>query len=484
VVIEKEPELPAEVAEPAPAAGPHAVVADHFAAYVFDDVNLKFEDLAHARDAAARQIRENSSAAQRVAIYTTSGLVMQEFTSDQALLESAIARLRPSAMGSIGGFRDCPELTPYVSDLIINKNDPTALSAAVQETLLCAMLPSMAGAQTSAESMVRAKAQEVLSESEHRNRNILLTLRNVVRRISGMPGQRHVIFVSPGFLLPEIQDDLMELINRAVRGNVIVSALDARGLWTPPGYTADAPSSIGGPMVQTAKLRYAMESARVDSDVLHEVADGTGGTLFENNNDLLEGFRRLASAPEFIYVLGFNPSSLKFNGGYHSIKVTLKLPSGRTVQARRGYYAPKHEVALADQAHEEIEDALFSREVQRELPLDIRTQFFKSSEEDATITVLARVDVRRLRFRPAEGRQNNTVTVVTALFDPDGNFKQAIAKQIELKLKDTTLNARPALPFTLKIPFQVKVGSYVVRVVARDTEGHMLAADNGVVEIH
>ena len=70
------------------------------------------------------------------------------------------------------------------------------------------------------------------------------------------------------------------------------------------------------------------DSAVAESDVLAELASGTGGTFFQNNNDLAAGFRKLAELPEYVYVLGFSPQNLKLDGSYHSLKVILRTPAG------------------------------------------------------------------------------------------------------------------------------------------------------------
>lgn len=66
---------------------------------------------------------------------------------------------------------------------------------------------------------------------------------------------------------------------------------------------------------------------QANRDVLADLADATGGFFFHNNNDLDEGFRRLAGRPEFSYLLGFSPQNLKLDGKYHKLKVTLATPS-------------------------------------------------------------------------------------------------------------------------------------------------------------
>ncbi len=148
-------------------------------------------------------------------------------------------------------------------------------------------------------------------------------------------------------------------------------------------------------MRHRVKEQYQRESASAQEDVLAELADGTGGTFFHNNNDLEEGFRRVATAPEFVYLLGFSPQNLKFDGSFHRLKITVKNQNGVGVQARRGYYAPTHAANLEETAKAEIEDALFSREEMHDIPVELHTQFFKSSVVAAKLTVLARVDLKR-----------------------------------------------------------------------------------------
>jgi hypothetical protein len=153
------------------------------------------------------------------------------------------------------------------------------------------------------------------------------------------------------------------------------------------------------------------------------------------------------------------------------------------LQARKGYYAPKHETDLAQQAKQDIEDAVFSREVMKDIPVALHTQFFKSGDFDAKLSVMAHVDIKSLHYRKEEGRNRNDLTVVSVLFDPNGNFVAGMDKRIELRLKDGTLENKLGSGITVKSTFDVKRGSYVVRLVVRDSEGQMMAAENGAVEI-
>ena len=196
-----------------------------------------------------------------------------------------------------------------------------------------------------------------------------------------------------------------------------------------------------------------------------------------------EGFRRVSDAPEFSYVLGFKPQNLKPDGRFHTLKVTLTNHQKYDLQSRRGYYAPRHDVDAAEEAKREIEDEVFSNEQLHDLPVALHTQFFKPSGEAATLTVLAHVDVKRLHYKQVQDRNQNDLTVVTAVFDRNGNFLQSNQKLVQMRWKSETLQAKLGSGITLKASFDVKPGRYLVRVVARDSDQQLMSAENGTVEI-
>jgi VWFA-related protein len=455
-----------------------------YVGYIFDDLHLNFGDLAQSRNAAERHLSD-LPVTSRAAIFTTSGQVTQDFTDDVGKLKDAMLRIQPRSNLKPGV--DCPDLTYYQADLIQNKHDTQALNAAMQDTILCANLssdgrtPDPAMIQA-AQQMALATASRVVAIGDQETRITLKVLDSLVRRIAAMPGQRALVLVSPGFLMLDQRLDEYEVMDRAIRANVTISTLNARGLYAavPSGDPNQMSASIAS---QNARTQYQRDSSMVMDGVLGEIADGTGGTWFHDNNDLTEGFKRTAASPEYYYLLGFSPDNLKFDGSYHSLKVTLKKPAGLTLQARRGYYAPKHEVDAAQEAKREIEEALFSRDEWRDIPVELHTQFFKSSDANAKLSVLARIDVRQLRFRKTEGRNLDILTVASGLFDRNGNYVSGLEKTVDMHLKDETLASKLNSGITVKSGFDVTPGSYFVRVVVRDAEGQKMAALNGAVEI-
>jgi VWFA-related protein len=457
-----------------------AVAPGNFVVYVFDDIHLKFEDLVYVRDAAGRNI-DTLTPNDRAAIFTLSGQGAVDFTDDRAKLHEALLKLRARPLTG-SGVQECPDVDYYMGDLIVNKSDPQALSVATQETILCMQLPPQAA--SSAQSIARAAAQRAVSNGEHESQVSLMTLRDAVRRISVMPGQRNLILVSPGFLtLEDLLPQELDVVDQAIRANVRISSLDARGLYVlnPAG---DISQRQVDPYVTRMKNQYQELSATASAGVLAEMAAGTGGTFVQNTNDFDGGFRRLATAPEYIYMLGFAPENLKPDGTYHALKVKLNSPAKLSLQARRGYFSPKGKESEEAADKEEIQSAVFSREEIHELPVALNTQFFKQSDTEAKLKVLASVDLKQLQFRKDEGRNRNDLTVVSAVFDNNGNFVTGMQRTVQLRLLDATMERlQHAPPIKVTSDFDVKPGSYLVRLVVRDSEGHLMATENATVEI-
>ncbi len=455
-------------------------VPERFVAYLFDDVHLEFGDLARVREAAERHFAALRPT-DRAAIFSTSGQTTLDFTDDRAQLHATLLRLQPRPIAR-GFGQDCPDISYYQADQIVNKRDPQATQVAIQDAIACSPPPpnnSATAALQMASALVQGSSASVLSSGDHESRISLGLLSDVVRNVSRKPGQRSVVLISPGFITPQLEYDYTQIIDRALRSQVAVNTLDARGLYVPPPFadpTQIRPSSGGKMLIETA-------AASAQDDLLAVLAEGTGGVFFHNNNDLDEGFRRVADTPEYSYVLAFVPQNLKLDGSFHNLKVTLKNPQKLTLQARRGYYAPKNFTSPEEQAKQEIVDAMYSQEELHNLPVNLHTQFFKASDQDATLVVLAHVDVKRLHFRKVEGRNNNVLTCVSALFNRNGNFVEGIEKTVTMNLKDETLEHKLGPGITLKTSFDVKPGSYVVRLVVRDAEGQMMSAENGTVEI-
>ena len=441
--------------------------------YLFDDLNIRFTAMADVRDAAIRYFKNNLAEGDRAAIYTFSGNPTLEFTSDREKLEDAVSRLRWKPPAGRGEFQ-CPDVSYYIADLILVKGDAQALEGLTIHTSECAHVPP-----EMARAIALAAANRELIIGVHDTQVALRMLSRAIRRLAAMPGERSIVLASPGFFAqtPEAATAVAEILDLAARSNVAVNGLSVHAVIVAEGEDITARKEPNG-----LWMRYRLENARADGDVMKDLAEGTGGTFFHNNNNMREGLERVSAAPEYSYLLGFSPAEVKTDGKYHSLKVVLPAAKGVHIEARHGYYArpadPKDYYAAAD-----IDDAVFSRGQATDIPIVIQTGYSKPNTGNvAKVLVTAKIDMAALHLRKAAERSLDSLRAVVALFDPDGGYVTGAAKTVNLRLKEETLKQKdPAI--TLHWEFDVDPGTYLVRLVVREQESKAMTALNRTVKI-
>jgi VWFA-related protein len=132
------------------------------------------------------------------------------------------------------------------------------------------------------------------------------------------------------------------ILDIAARRNVTISAIDARGLYTTVMDASERGGSSVRDLITGEHAQNRANELSLNEDVMAELADGTGGTFFHNNNDLENGLKTLAASPEVVYLLALSLKDVKHDGSYHSLKIKVDK-KGLKTQSRRGYFAPNKE---------------------------------------------------------------------------------------------------------------------------------------------
>ena len=325
--------------------------------------------------------------------------------------------------------------------------------------------------------MLSRKIQE---QSQIQSRANLQELAKVVNYVSQMPGQRTVVLVSPGFLTRSEQFDLDQIIDHALRAQVVISSLDPRGM---ANLTREGDASHSYMPVGSELHRLDSERESAARDVLEEVAQGTGGEFRHNTNDLQTGFA--VPAGSAAYYLGFAPTDMKLDGKFHDLKVELaEKHAGFSLQARRGYFAPRSEAEAAASAEqgapidseaqtkEQIREAVYSRTDLQQLPVTMEVKVFSTKTEDRELVLSGRLDTKTLHLRKEGQRNLNNVTFVSAIFDQKDNLVQLQRGQAKLEAPDAQLQQVLSAGLKMDSTFELKPGIYRVREVVTDSEDH------------
>ncbi len=493
-----------------------SAMPERFIAFYFDNLNASDQDIALARDAADHYLAGNLHPGDRVGIFVPEEM-LSDFTSDAKQIHEALFKLRASAR-NVTRTRNCPDLSDYQA-LQITQNpgnlNSDAWKAAMDDAAHCeggvlnapvgaaggggsggsASMPGSEGPNQPSflATVVATLAQTIVSQLDGQARVNLHELDQVVKYVSRMPGQRAIIMVSPGFISPNEQFQLDQLIDHALYSQVVISSLDPKGLAVIMRETDASRTNVPATNPSLVEAGRHMDSERelVATTLLADVAHGTGGEFFHNNNDLKAGFDALAGSPVY-YILAFTPSDLKLDGKFHELKVALsEKQHGFSIQARRGYFAARNEGRAATttgnekgsdseeigasnpeaQAQEQIREAVLSKTDIGELPvgLDIKLEAHGDTRD---LSVSSHLDTSSFHFHKEGERNLNTVTFIFALFDQRDNLLNAQQRRAKVSILDGQMASFLKAGVVVHLTFQVKPGIYRIREVVSDSEDH------------
>jgi VWFA-related protein len=313
-----------------------SILPERVTVLLFDDLHLTYEDTTYVHKAASKALDGILIGSDVAAVVSVSGKINSGLTRDRAKLQDAIVSVRPQGINRTDKD-DCPKIDYYQADLIENKHDNEALRDVVSQ-ILNVCNPRIR--ENVAERLADSAAMHALILGKQDILVTYATLREIVRRMATLPGQRSLLLVSDGFLPIEGEARYAEsqLLDLAEQSNVTINAIDARGL-----YAASMTASDDTRGRSPGKIEeYRRNSKSIEEQAMGELADGTGGTFFHNNNNLDAGFKAITQAPEVVYMLELPLDGVKANGSYHPLKVKVDR-EGTTVQTRRGYFMPKPE---------------------------------------------------------------------------------------------------------------------------------------------
>jgi VWFA-related protein len=444
---------------------PQPQARPRYVALFFDDAHTATFGLHQSRLAADKLLTTSLGPADHAAIFSSSGAVIEDFTTDRQRLLGALARLQPRPRVPDRPSSACPTLTLFEAYVITTHLDPMVFKRAVQEVMGCDCAGDPAGCQKVAEGLVQDIAAGIWSQYKSDSSSVMDVLNLAVRHLAGQPGSRVLVLISPGFVSGGMEQQMSGLVDAALRGRIVINSLNAEGLVTRP--------LLGG---RSGGLR-----EQLLTELMSTVSASTGGRYIENSNDYTGGLQTLAVAPSVSYLLGFSPTG-EPDGKGHALKVRLKERNEFRVEARSGYHStlPSEE---STSVQERLDREVLSRETRDEFPMNIRVQQLAREAGQSTVRVNISLDANRLKFAKQAGRHIQELTFVTVVQDAAGNFLMAKQAVMDMALTDATLADHQAKGIHAAMTFTVPKGTYQVREIIREAVQNRIAVTNTPLEV-
>jgi VWFA-related protein len=466
---------------------PVPVVRPRFVGLLFDDLNSQFAEFRYAQLAGVRFVKENLAAGDRVAIFTTNSAQVLPFTSDVSRLVSVIEKLRMQRRIVDSG--SCPQMTPFDAYLIYNGLDASAVETKANEARRCLSMPpqgqpgrfSVSQARLSTDPIVRmvlAQATAIWLQARDISLRTLDSIRYIVDYMAAMPGSRMLLLSSGGFLASTLEREQEVLVARALRGEVVINSLDAKGLYT----TSDFDMPRGGDAASITRLQQLGSRPKEQTnDALVYLATSTGGLFYHNSNDLDRGFRELGALPEVTYLLGFTPDSVP-DGKYHKLSVRLTSARGYSLQARPGYYAMQADTPLSSPERRIDREALLRSSFQ-EVPVSLAVLPRDPESSGTGLTALLHIDLKQLPFLDQSGARTQKLAFIAALLDEEGTFVAGREGSIDFALKEDTFQKSASEGLNVRAEIEAPAGTYRLRFVVEESVKGGITASNQSVTV-
>jgi VWFA-related protein len=296
--------------------------------------------------------------------------------------------------------------------------------------------------------------REMLQQpAKNRIVDLLANFGDMATRLSGLEGQKHVLYFSTGFAAelcypgdPPCVRTLQEMFSSFRAAGVFIDSIDIAGLRTNWDTTTQATKvretdALGRPLA-IAQLRAALDV----NDSLRTVAAGTGGEFVHNRNDLGNALTDLTNVQKVVYIVGFNRRGS--SGGWISVRVK-GVPRGTRVTHRLGFGAASRRT---DVDPLQLADILINDVPQSGLTLPIR-----AADNDVEVMI----PIQEVRAQIVE--KTPYVDVLLYVFDERGAAVEGMQKHIKF---DETLK-RANRPIVVRKHLDLPPGNYVAKAIAR-----------------
>jgi VWFA-related protein len=322
----------------------------------------------------------------------------------------------------------------------------------------------------------------------------------LIRQLGAFPGHKTVLLLSPGFTTNGEPDQFQAMLNKANLADLSFYAFDANGL----NETSTAQSSSMAmqhvvalsqqqPVAGTIKSGETgmgsngviAELSRQD-DYLHDavrtsdsqsalraLAEGTGGFLVANTNDLRKPFQQIADDADTHYEADYHPASGKYDGRFRKIDVKLARADWK-VESRNGYFAIPDFGSATPLQPFEMAGLLTLNASPRPHAFDLRTTAFQfkpgtATSQSAVVFELAGSSLTATP-QPAARKHRIHAALLAVVKDRSGNIVDKYGQDFPYDVPDDRLAGIQAAPIDYTHVFNLPPGHYTVDAVLFDRE--------------
>jgi VWFA-related protein len=299
----------------------------------------------------------------------------------------------------------------------------------------------------------------------------LSALQSAVGMLRDLPEQKTLVYFGSGLRLngSDNQAQLSATKNAAIRANVTINPVDARGL-TASAPLGDATRQATGNAGSMFGSQPVAANSQASQDTLFSLAKDTGGRAMFDSNDLALGIVNAAQAVTDYYIVAYYSTRTEADGKFRRVRV--ELPANRDAQLahRQGYYADKSFANFTNADRErQLEEAFMLEDPITEITIAMELNYFQLSRAEYYVPVSMKLPGSELTLARSRGAPQTRIDFIGEIKDEYGITIQNIRDSITIRLSDADAQQLSRRPIQYENGYVLLPGKYVIKVLARDT---------------
>ncbi|MBV8844739.1 MAG: VWA domain-containing protein [Bryobacterales bacterium] len=403
--------------------------------FLFDFSSMQVADQLRAQDAALKFLNNKLTKDDLVAIllYTSTVQVGTDFTGDRELLTTIIKQLPIGEMSEYATLADTGDC-----------NSPDTQAAFVAD-----------------------ETEFNIFNTDQK----LAAIEKVARMLASMPEKKQLIYFNGGINKTGIdnQAQLEASVNAAMKANVVIYPIDARGLMAdPPGGDASKAGSRGAGAFNGSQYNSQRSSINDSQETLVTLAADTGGKAFMDSNDIELGIEQAQQTLSSYYILGYYTTNNAEDGKYRKISVKLTNGMSAKLDHRPGYWASKNWGKLNGQDKEQqLKEALSAGDPITDLPLALQVDYFRVGPTAYFVPVSVKIPGSVVELAAKGGAATTQLDFVGQIQDETRAVVGNVRDFIKVKL-DSEAAKSGRKPFLYDAGFTLEPGRYQMKFLVRE----------------
>ncbi|MGB8886788.1 MAG: VWA domain-containing protein [Candidatus Korobacteraceae bacterium] len=229
------------------------------------------------------------------------------------------------------------------------------------------------------------------------------------------------------------------------------------------GSSQTTSSVLNAPYSAAHTLVPQMSNGTDARQVLYELAQGTGGFVIVNTNDLLGGLQKIAQEQTQYYLLGYTPPASD-EGSCHTLRV--KVDRGDTVvRSRTGYCNVRPTDLLAGKPVEKQLENQATGSQPGNIAATMLAPYFYASANTARVNLAIEIPASAIKFTKEKGKMHAEINVLGLAYKQDGTVAARFSDNVDLTFDGKSeVEEFAKKPYHYENQFEIASGQYQLKV--------------------